>query len=87
MNVTDRIITNHKSKSKRVKRLKLKLKNAISLSKLQDKLAQEELYKIDGRDYYGFDDYDHNGYIRDSATREARIELLKELIQERSNKK
>ncbi|AMQ66489.1 hypothetical protein BH753_gp007 [Bacillus phage Shbh1] len=75
-------------KSKQVIKLRKKLGTRIPLSKLEEMLKYEKSYKIDGRDYYGVhgydddddDDDDDDGYTIDSTRKEARIELLEELI-------
>lgn len=82
MDVQDKIIKNHKSKSIQVKELKLKLKKTISLGKLEAMLAAEKNYKLDGWNYQGLDEYDHKGYDRDHAAKEAKIELLEDLIRQ-----
>lgn len=81
------IIADHKNKSNLVKRLHKKLKkkskSTVPLEKLKLLLAREEYYKIDPRDYF-YDD-DDTGFSKDIGRKEARIDLLKELIKEASS--
>lgn len=78
------IICDHKFKSDKLKKAKREIKKlrkgAISISVLEEQLRYEKADTIDGRSYYGQYGYDDNGYIRDEARREARIELLEDLI-------
>lgn len=80
------IIRDHKFKSDKLKKAKREIKRlrkgAINLGVLEDSLRRELANKVDGRLYYGQYGYDDNGYIRDEARREARIELLEDLIRE-----
>lgn len=80
------IIRDHKFKSDKLKKAKREIKRlrkgAINLGVLEDSLRRELANKVDGRLYYGQYGYDDNGYIRDEARREARIELLEDLVRE-----
>lgn len=80
------IIRDHKFKSDKLKKAKREIKRlrkgAINLGVLEDSLRRERANKVDGRMYYGQYGYDDNGYTRDEARREARIELLEDLIRE-----
>lgn len=78
----EKIKKDHKKKSNQVKRLRKKLKykakHTISISVLTDLLTYEQRNPIDPRDYFYSNDGD--GFVRDEATKKARVELLEELL-------
>lgn len=76
MNNLEKIKIDHTRKSNQVKKLKEKLKRNLPLAKLENLLSIEERNEINWKDYY----YDDEGFSRDSIKKEARIELLKDLI-------
>ncbi|MFE8700926.1 hypothetical protein ACFYKX_11725 [Cytobacillus sp. FJAT-54145] len=80
----EKIKQDHTKKSNQVKRLRKKLKkksqSSLPLSVLEDVLKREERTPIDHREY--FYSGDDGAYTRDAARKEARIQLLKELINE-----
>lgn len=82
----DKIIEDHARKSKQVRELKKTVKrmavNKVSIVLLKQKRALEVQKEVDARDYQGWDNFDDEGYARAVAKREARIELLNELIRE-----
>lgn len=80
LGIFDKIRADHKKKSEQLRVLKKKMKNRIPISKLKEMLAHENRYKIDWRDYHGWNGVDDNAYSRDVARQEARVELLEELI-------
>jgi hypothetical protein len=82
----NKIILDHKKKSNEVRKLKKKLKNkaksrnGVPLSKLQHLLGIERAQTIDHRDYISWGEFDDSGYARENSRKDARIELLEELI-------
>lgn len=84
VSITDKIKKDHKRKSDQVKELrkslKNKTKNTIPLAKLKDMLAKTKRYEVDARDYDGLNHFDDAGFDRADAKRDARIELLEEII-------
>lgn len=79
-----KIKKDHERKSAQLRRLKSKSKGKISISSLKKALEFEESYEIDWkkyRDWHGFDE----SYSFDVARKEARIELLQDLISLRGN--
>jgi len=83
---TEKVIKNHTQKSKQVRKLKKDVKrltaNQIPLSLVKEKLDYEKKHKVDACDYQGLDSFDDEGWGRAEARREARIQLLEELIRE-----
>jgi hypothetical protein len=82
MELLEEIKKDHTKKSSQLKilkkKLKYKTKNAINRQYLKNLLAKETKYIIDPREYYYSDD--NEGYIKDIARKEARIELLEEIL-------
>lgn len=80
----EKIIHDHKRKSKQLKALKKIRKrdaqNKIPLKRLEDLLLREKNRTIRGMDYQGDNYFDDEGFGRAEARREARIELLESLI-------
>uniref|UniRef100_A0AB39C7G0 Uncharacterized protein n=1 Tax=Bacillus phage KoopaTroopa TaxID=3234046 RepID=A0AB39C7G0_9CAUD len=74
------IANDHKVKSDMVRVLKDKLKNRISINTLKEHLAWEKKHEVDARNYDGWEEFDDVGYGKALAKKEARIELLEELI-------
>jgi hypothetical protein len=82
MGILDKIKLDHHTKSNEVKRLKKKMKyktkHTVTHAHLQMLLSKEKKSTIDSRDYmYDFDDTTFN---KDIAKKEARIELLEDLL-------
>lgn len=75
-----KIWKDHKAKSDMVRVLKKKLKNRISINTLKEHLAWEKEHKVDVRAYDGWEEFDDVGYGKALAKKEARIELLEQLI-------
>lgn len=88
---TEKVKKDHKKKSNQVKKLQRKLKNktknTIPLSTLKKMLLLEKQYKMDHLDYYSWGSYDDQGYRIDQGKKEAKIELLEELIRMTESKK
>lgn len=84
MNILDKIKEDHKKKSAQIRKLKktlkYKTKTTITLEKLRYMLSQERRHVIDYKDYDGFYGIADKGYVEDCTKREARIELLEEII-------
>ena len=78
----DIIQADHKRKSAQLRKMKKKMKRRIPISKLEERLAQEKNSNVDWRDYRGWNGVDDHAYGRAVGQREARIELLEELIRE-----
>jgi hypothetical protein len=82
MELLEEIKKDHTKKSSQLKILKKKLKhitkNTIKIQDLRNSLAKEKQYTIDPREYYYSDDND--GYLKDIARKDARIELLEEIL-------
>ncbi|WP_442637857.1 hypothetical protein [Rossellomorea marisflavi] len=80
----DKIIQDHARKSRQVKELKKTVKrlsvDKVSLSYLKEQLALEKTRKVNSRDFQNMGYFDDEGYGRAEARREARIQLLEELI-------
>lgn len=68
-----------------VKTLKKKLKNRIAISKLEEMLIHEKRNDVDPNHYTGIYEFDDEGYGKAIAKREARIELLEEIIRKRGD--
>lgn len=83
VNILDRIKKDHENKSKQLRKLKKNMKSRIPISKIKEMLARDKQYKIDWRDY-SFNGVDDNAYSSDVARREAKVELLEELIRNHS---
>lgn len=82
MDIEKVIKKSHQAKSNKVKRLERKLKNktrnSIPLETLENMLSKEEKRTVDPKEYMWDDD--DAGFLRDESRKEARVELLKELI-------
>lgn len=80
----EKIIHDHKRKSKQLKELKKIQKrdaqNKIPVKRLEALLLREKRSSISGMDYEGQYGFDNEGYERAETSREARIELLESLI-------
>ncbi|MDS7057190.1 hypothetical protein NXG04_07810 [Klebsiella pneumoniae] len=75
-----RIVKDHAVKSDVVRVLKKKAKNSISINTLKEHLAWEKTHEVDVLAYDGWEEFDDVGYGKALAKKEARIELLEELI-------
>ena len=81
--MNEKILEDHKSKSNKVKKLNKKLGNAVSLSKIEDKLRKEKSKNINTDDYStSSKGFDLNGYNKAVFEKKVRIELLEEILQE-----
>ncbi|HDR7066918.1 TPA: hypothetical protein QCW42_004024 [Bacillus cereus] len=78
-----KIVQDHKKKSDIVRTLKKKLKNRIAISKLEEMLAHEKRNDVDPNHYTGIYEFDDEGYGKAVAKKEARIELLEDIIRNR----
>lgn len=82
--MNEKIIQDHARKSKQVKELKKTVKrlsvDKVSMPYLKEKLAWEKKHEVNSRDYQNLEYFDNEGYGRAEARREARIQLLEELI-------
>ena len=80
------IIRDHKFKSDKLKKAKQEIKKlrkgSINVSVLERKLRYEKAKEVNSLDYMGLDEFDDEGFGRAEARREARIELLENLIRE-----
>jgi len=83
MNALDKMIYNHKTKSNQLKKAKRKLKNktrnSLPIHELEALLQVEKSERINPQNYMGYDGGDE-GYERDLAAKEARVDLLQNLI-------
>lgn len=75
-----KIWEDHKVKSDMVRVLKNKLKSRISIHTLKEYLEWEKKHVIDSTNYADWHHFDELGYQKAVAKKEARIELLEELI-------
>ncbi|UUV47125.1 hypothetical protein [Bacillus phage vB_BanS-Thrax5] len=75
-----RIVKDHAVKSDMVRVLKKKAKNSISINILKEHLAWEKEHEVDARDFVGWCEFDDEAYGKAIARKEARIQLLEELI-------
>lgn len=82
MSISDKIKADHQVKSKKLRRLKKKLKNRIPISKLQEMLKHEKRYNVNPSDFTGWSDFDDEGYTIACAKKEAKIELLEQIIKD-----
>jgi len=80
MNILDKIKNDHQNKSEQVRKLKKKLKNRIPISKVKEMLSLEKRNEVNSNHYAGWSNFDDEGYDRACVKREARIELLEQLI-------
>lgn len=80
MDVTQKIVADHKVKSDQVRKLKGALKNTVSKQKLNELLKLEESSDVVSSHYLGSYGFDDKGYARACDQREARIGLLKEIL-------
>jgi len=91
MELLEIIKRDHKKKSNQLRRVQKKLKNkakkTLSLDVLKNMLAKEKSQTLDYRDYYSWGEYNENSYRKDDAAKEARIQILEELIRMAENKK
>jgi len=80
----DKIVEDHQNKSAKLrtlkKKMKNKMKNRIPLSKIQELLEMEQKRKVNPTDFADWDRMDNEAYGAAVASREARIELLKEIL-------
>lgn len=86
MSIFDKIRADHEAKSEQLRKLKHKLKNRVPISKLKEMLALEKRFEVNSNDYMGWSDFDDEGYERACVKRDARIELLEQLILEHEKK-
>lgn len=82
MNVLDRIKIDHKNKSEQLRKMEKKLKNRIPISKVKEMLEHEKHYEVNSNNYMGWSDFDDEGYAKACAKKEARIELLEQLVKQ-----
>ncbi|UGO50651.1 hypothetical protein PQE68_gp060 [Bacillus phage vB_BanS_Sophrita] len=75
-----RIVKDHAVKSDMVRVLKKKAKNSISINILKEHLSWEKEHEVDARDFVGWCEFDDEAYGKAVARKEARIQLLEELI-------
>lgn len=82
----EKIIQDHQKKSRLLKEARKRNKNALSVNKLKERLKREQAYEVKASDFYNFNwgesSIDDEGFAKAEAKREARIELLEELIHE-----
>lgn len=75
----------HQKQSDRVRVLKRKLKNSISVNTLKDMLENEKKFEVNPHDYADWDRIDDEAYAKAVSKKVARIELLEELIRMKSH--
>lgn len=80
MNTSQLIREDHRKKSDQLRKLKKKCGERIPRSLLIEKLRKEKAYELDYQLYQGACGYDDAGYREDEIRRDARIELLEELL-------
>lgn len=91
MNQMNKIKQDHKKKSTKLKRIKKKLKNktrnSVPLSILKELLNKEKHHEVNALHHFNSFMYiDDDSYTKAQHEREARIELLEELIRSIENK-
>jgi len=84
MNTLDKIIHNHTTKSNQLKKahrkLKNKTRNTLDVHELETLLRIEQREKINAQDYMSWGSFEGGAFERDVATKEARVDLLQDLI-------
>ena len=85
MIIPNKVYQDHKVKSDRVRVLKRKLKNSISVNTLQEMLNHSRSYNISPLVFMGWDTIDDEAYTKACIVKEAREELLEELIKMKSH--
>lgn len=80
MDIVDKIKLDNSIKSKQVRKLRKKIGKRISLQKLQTMLNYENTYEVNALNYMGLYEFEDTAYNKDVARKEARKELLEELI-------